>query len=159
MTAVRLVVVAALALAWAGCAQDAEREPAERRNLRALDAVPSPPGATMVRTQTLGHKAPDTSDGPIVGYSTRRLLRLARPTPENEVLAFVHDNLGRNGWKPEPGYAAGRRDGSCLHLMAVSSLPASSDDLPSVSYSLEPSSSGRNGSARGLVLDISDCRG
>src|SRR3954468_12313094 len=92
-----LVIVAALALA--ACGEDVERGPAEARNLAALETIPAPAGAVVVRTETHGDTAPDTDDGPIVDWSTVRELRLPGTAQARDVVARARRDLERAGWR------------------------------------------------------------
>src|SRR5688500_232586 len=76
----RAVAIGVVALGLAGCAQDVEREPAERRNEQALRSVPALAGTEIVKTETRGYTQPDTSSDRIVGWATYRALRV--PAPE-----------------------------------------------------------------------------
>lgn len=71
-----LLAVSAFALGLTACQQDVDRAPAERRNLRALSLVPRPAGTAIVKTETTGDTAPDSSGGPIVRWETRRAFHL-----------------------------------------------------------------------------------
>src|SRR4051794_22689668 len=114
------VVVMLAAPTLAACAKDAERAPAERRNMTALNTIPSPPGAITVRTTTHGRTAPDTSEGPIVGWATNRELRLTRRLRAEQVIARAREDLRDAGWRI-PGGADfclnARRGRSCLRLL------------------------------------------
>ena len=94
-----VLAVLAIALGLTACQQDVERAPAERRNLRALDLVPRPAGAAIIKTETSGHTAPDTSGGPIVRWVTRRAFRLAEPETFRSIITRVERDLTRAGWE------------------------------------------------------------
>ena len=151
-----------LAVALAACAEDAEREPAERRNRAALETIVLPPGAEVHRTETSGRHAPDTSDGPIVGWTTVRELRLAGGARAEQVVARARTDLERAGWRIENGddfYVNARRQGSCLHFLPSPAEPT--DEIPEFTATDEapPGSDQDPGQAiaRGLVLSVSDC--
>jgi len=158
----RAVLAIVLAVALAACAEDAEREPAERRNRAALDTIVLPPGAEVHRTETSGRHAPDTSDGPIVGWTTVRELRLAGGARAEQLVARERANLKRSGWRIENGddfYVNARRQGSCLHLLTSPAEPT--DEIPEFTATDEvpPGSDQDPGQAiaRGLILSVSDC--
>ena len=57
----------------------------------------SRPGAEVHRTETSGRHAPDTSEGPIVGWTTVRELRLAGGARAEQVVARARTDLKRAG--------------------------------------------------------------
>jgi hypothetical protein len=158
----RGLLVVVLAAVVAACADDVEREPAERRNRAALDTIAVPPGAAVRRTETSGRHAPDTSDGPIVGWTTVRELRLANGDRAERVVARARTDLERAGWRIENGddfYLNARRQGSCLHFLP---LPAEPTDEIAESTATDVAPPGGEPDpgqaiARGLVLSVSDC--
>jgi hypothetical protein len=151
-----------LAVALAACAEDAEREPAERRNRAALETIALPPGAEVHRTETSGHHAPDTSKGPIIGWTTVREVRLAGGARAEQVVARARTDLERAGWRIENDdnfYVNARRQGSCLHFLPLPAEPT--DEIPEFTATDEapPGSDQDPGQAiaRGLILSVSDC--
>jgi hypothetical protein len=151
-----------LAIALAGCAEDAEREPAERRNLAALDTIAVPPGATVLRTETSGRHAPDTSEGPIVGWTTVRELRLTSGDRAEQVVNRARTDLERAGWRIENGadfYLNARRKASCLHFLPLPAEPTDEIQETTATDVAPPGSEQEPGRAiaRGLMLSVTDC--
>jgi hypothetical protein len=161
MRAVALAV--GLTAMLTGCEKDAERAPEERRNLAALRTVPVPAGAVTVSTETLGEHAPDTSEGPIVAWSTVRELRLARALATAAVVETSRRGLRRAGWRVEGGadfYLNARRDRTCLHLLALPEPPAPPETAPTEALAGESGSAESAPDervARGLLLKVRDC--
>jgi len=155
-----LIVVVLLA----GCAQDAPRAPAERRNLRALDTIPAPPGAEIVRTETFGRTASDTSDGPIDRWTTIRDLHLTRPTSAARAIAGFRRSLVRAGWRVTERadfYLNARRGRSCLHALTSPDAVTRREPVPGTvaADSAPPRTTPDPGraAARGLLLSVTDC--
>jgi hypothetical protein len=150
--------VVAVGLLVTACAQDAEREPEERRNLAAMRTIPVPPGAVIVSTETFGEHAPDRSDGPIVAWPTVRALRLARAVEPAGLVDTSRRGLRRAGWEVLDGadfYLNARRGGTCLHLLTSPEPPPPPDaPIPSAEAG-GPVPNDRF--VRGLVLKVSDC--
>ncbi len=158
-----LALAVGLSAMLAGCAKDAEREPEERRNLAALRTLPVPPGAVTVRTETFGEHAPDTSEGPIVGWPTVRELRLARVEQTADLVETTSRGLRRAGWRVDDRsdfYLNARRGRTCLHLLTSPEPPAPPDapvpeSVASDPGATEPMSDDRL--ARGMLLKVRDC--
>jgi hypothetical protein len=160
----RLLWLSIVAVGLTACAEDVERGPAERRNLAALDAIPTPEGSVAVRTETLGRHAADTSDGPIVGWDTIRELRVTGQERGAEVVVRARTDLERGGWQittEDDFYLNARRDHSCLHLLTSSSAPSVSDEFEesTATDTAPPDSEVAPGAgpAHGLTLKVSDC--
>jgi hypothetical protein len=157
------VIVAAATLA--ACGGDVERGPAEARNLAALDTIPTPAGAVVVRTETHGDKAPDTDEGPIVGWSTVRELRLTGELQARRVIARGRRDLERAGWRMsgfvDDFYLNARRRDACLHFLTSAAAPSQSDEIPEFTATDEapPEDQVDPGDvvAHGLVLKVSGC--
>src|SRR3712207_1707997 len=119
------------------CSDDAEREPAERRNLAALKTIEVPGGPVALRTETIGQHRPDTSEGPIVGWKTTREYRLPRPRPATAVIDRATRALRRAGWRVGTAgsfWLNAQRGRSCVHLLT--------DD---------------GSRARGVIVSVNDC--
>ena len=56
-------------------------------------------GAVVVRSETHGLHAPDTSEGQIVGWATIRELRLTRGLRAEQVIVRARRELRRAGWR------------------------------------------------------------
>jgi hypothetical protein len=118
----------------------------------------------VVKTVTSGHHAPDTSDGPIVGWTTVRELRLDGQSRVAQVVADARGDLQRAGWRildRADFYLNARRDRTCLHLLPGSQAPSEQETIPEVTATdnaprtaeTEPGES----IARGLALSAGDC--
>jgi hypothetical protein len=160
----RCLLASLLALAVAGCAHDVERGPVEARNLAALNTIAIPPGAVVVRTETRGFHAPDTSEGPIVGWATVRELRLTRELRAEQVVARARRELRRAGWRIGVGsnfYFNADRKGSCLYLLSLADAPSESEEIPEFITADEapPEDELPPGQVivHGLHLKVSDC--
>ena len=148
-----LVLVVVLAGMLTGGCGDAEREPNERRNLAALRTIPLPPGSVTAGTETFGEHAPDTSEGPIVGWTTIRYVRLPRAEKSATVVARSRRALQGAGWRVEDGagfYLNARRGPTCLHLLTEPDAP------PTATVDEEPAAASER-MVRGLLLKVVDC--
>ncbi|MDA0158956.1 hypothetical protein OM076_01665 [Solirubrobacter ginsenosidimutans] len=129
-----------------------------------MNTIPSPPGATVVKTVTSGHHAPDTSDGPIVGWTTVRELRLDGRSRAAQVVARARRDLQRAGWRildRADFYLNARRDRTCLHLLPGPRTPSEEETIPEFTATDEAPQSEESAPgdmiAHGLVLSASDC--
>ena len=110
----------------------------------------------------VGRHAPDTSDGPIVGWTTVRELRLTHRDRAEQVVDRARTDLERAGWRIETAddfYLNARRQGTCLHFLTVPAAPT--DDIPETTATdvAPPGNEQEPGEAiaRGLILSVSDC--
>jgi len=158
-----LVVAVGLTATLTGCGGDAERGPEERRNLAALSTIRVPPGAVAVSTETFGEHASDTSEGPIVAWSTVRQLRLSRAVDVVSVVDTSRRTLRRAGWHVEDGgdfHLNARRGQTCLHLLTSPDAPAPPDTPPPEAVAGEPGAgepAPNDRVVRGLLLKLRDC--
>jgi hypothetical protein len=148
----------------AACGADAPRGPAVERNLAALETIRPPGSARAVRTGTRGDHAPDTGEGPIVGWTTIRDFNLGRPVRSAALISQLDRRLEKAGWRLGTGggfWRNARRGSSCVHVLAspvrlTSEEPPTSTAVASAAPPVPDEDPGDE-LARGVSFIVTDC--